>query len=84
MAKKHISRELEEEVKPICTAADIIKMREQVQAVKVSDAVLAYIRNIVINIIVLRLYLILSYMRLHFCCRKFSEDGVERNIIYGK
>lgn len=47
MAKKHISRELEEEVKPICTAADIIKMREQVQAVKVSDAVLAYIRNIV-------------------------------------
>lgn len=47
MAKKHISRELEEEVKPICTAADIINMREQVQAVKVSDAVLAYIRNIV-------------------------------------
>lgn len=47
MAKKHISRELEEEVKPICTAAEIIKMREQVQAVKVSDAVLAYIRNIV-------------------------------------
>ncbi|MCQ2525643.1 MAG: MoxR family ATPase [Lachnospiraceae bacterium] len=47
MAKKHISRELEEEVKPVCKAEDILKMREQVQAVLVSDAVLGYIRNII-------------------------------------
>lgn len=47
MAKKHISRELEEEVKPVCKAEDILKMREQVQAVLVSDAVLCYIRNII-------------------------------------
>lgn len=47
MAKKHISRELEKEVKPVCKAEDILKMREQVQAVLVSDAVLGYIRNII-------------------------------------
>lgn len=47
MAKKHISRELEEAVKPVCKAEDILKMREQVQAVLVSDAVLGYIRNII-------------------------------------
>lgn len=47
MAKKHISKELEEDIKPVCTAADIIKIREEVQKVLVSDAVLGYIRNII-------------------------------------
>ena len=47
MAKKHISGELDEQIKPVCTAEDVIKMREQVKAVLVSDIVLRYIRNIV-------------------------------------
>jgi len=47
MAKKHISGELDEQVKPVCTAEDVLKMREQVKAVLVSDLVLEYIRNIV-------------------------------------
>lgn len=47
MAKKHISGELEEDIKPVCSAEDVLKMREQVKNVSVSDVVLGYIRNII-------------------------------------
>ncbi len=46
MAKKHISGELEEEVSPVCTSAEIIKAREDVKKVHVSESVLKYIRDI--------------------------------------
>ena len=47
MAKKHISGELAEEVKPVCKSEDVLKMREKVKTVIVSDVVLGYIRNII-------------------------------------
>lgn len=47
MEKKHITGELEEKVEPVCTAADIVKIREDVKKVHVSDEVLKYVRNIV-------------------------------------
>lgn len=47
MARKHIDGELEEEIKPVCTLAEISRMREEVKGVFISDPVLKYIRNII-------------------------------------
>ncbi len=47
MAKKHISGELDEDISPICTSAEILKMREDVARVHLSDGILKYIRSIV-------------------------------------
>lgn len=47
MAKKHISGELDEVLEPVCTAEDVLNMREEVKAVMVNDTILGYIRNIV-------------------------------------
>ncbi len=47
MAKKHISGELEEEVKPVCTIEELKKLQEETMNVFISDAVLSYIRNII-------------------------------------
>ncbi|MEE3467594.1 MAG: MoxR family ATPase [Eubacterium sp.] len=47
LAKNFLSGKTVETVEGVCTAADILQMREQVEAVTMSDGMIAYIREII-------------------------------------
>ena len=46
MARNHLDGKTVDEVSPVCTADDVLKMRKEVDSVHVSDNILAYVRNI--------------------------------------
>lgn len=47
MARNFLEGKDVEEIKPVCTASDIMKMRKKVAEIHVSDGVLGYIREII-------------------------------------
>ncbi|MBE5865023.1 MAG: MoxR family ATPase [Lachnospiraceae bacterium] len=47
MARKHLAGVTVDKVRPVCKAEDIIQLREEVAAVKVTEQVLAYMEDIV-------------------------------------
>lgn len=47
MARKHLAGETVDKIKPVCNGEDILRIRREVAAVKVTDQVLAYMEDII-------------------------------------
>lgn len=47
MARKHLAGVTVDKIKPVCKAEDIIKLRQEVSAIKVTEPVLAYMEDII-------------------------------------